>query len=143
MKSGAFGVAIDPILVTFGPCNFCDPNLVIFYLCIYLINALNRSSKNEWDPFFKLKEEHFTFHLQSGTFANRKYEELSNPQNQKMCYPILVTLLIMRPHFSRSSHENVTPSSGTSPLASYKKVPPFPRDPCSQHVVMILFVIFV
>ena len=32
-------VAIDPILVTFRQiCNFRDPNLVIFYLCIYLIN---------------------------------------------------------------------------------------------------------
>ena len=44
-------------------CNFRDPNLVTFYLCIYLI----------------LNEEHFTLHLQykhSGTFANRKYEEL-------------------------------------------------------------------
>ena len=36
---------IDPILVTFRQiCNFRDPNLVTFYLCIYLINPLNRSS---------------------------------------------------------------------------------------------------
>ena len=41
-----------------------------------------------------------------------------------MCEPILVTLLKMRPHYSRSSRENATPSSGTSPLASYKEVPP-------------------
>ena len=34
----------------------------------------------------------------SGTFANRKYEELSYPQNPQMCNPILVTLLKMRPH---------------------------------------------
>ena len=34
--------------------------------------------------------------------------------------PILVTLLKMRPHYSQSTHENATPSSGTSPLASYK-----------------------
>ena len=33
---------IDPISVTFGQiCNFCDPNLATFYLCIYLI--LNES----------------------------------------------------------------------------------------------------
>ena len=33
------------ILVTLGQvCNFRDPNLVTFYLCIYLINPLNRSS---------------------------------------------------------------------------------------------------
>ena len=30
----------------------------------------------------------------------------------------------MRPHYSQSSRENETPSSGTSPLASYKEVPP-------------------
>ena len=56
-------------------------------------------------PFFKLNEEHFTFHPQykhSGTFANRKYEELSNPQN----------LENVRPHYSQSSRENATPSSG-------------------------------
>ena len=49
---------IDPILVTLGKiCNFCDPNLVTFFLCIYLIS----------------NEEHSTFHQQykhSGTFAN-------------------------------------------------------------------------
>ena len=66
-----------------------------------------------------LNEEHFTFHLQyrhSGTFANRKYEELSYPKNQKMCDLILVTLLKMPPHYSHTSSENATPSSGTSPL---------------------------
>ena len=58
----------------------------------------------------------------SGTFANRKYEELSHPKRPKMCDPILVTLLKMRPHYSQSSRENVTPSSGTSLLPSYKEV---------------------
>ena len=46
-----------------------------------------------------------------------------------MCDPILVTLLKMLPHYSQSSRENATPSGGTSPLASYKEVPP-PPDPC-------------
>ena len=109
---------IDPILVTFGQiCNFRDPNLVTFYLCIYLM----------------LNEERFTFHLQcklSGTFANHKCEELSYPpppqKKKEMCDPILVTLLKMRPHYSQSSRENATPSSGTSPLASYKEVAPPP-----------------
>ena len=32
----------------------------------------------------------------SGTFANRKYEELSHPKRPKMCDPILVTLLKIR-----------------------------------------------
>ena len=40
-----------------------------------------------------------------------------------MCDPILdlVTLLKMRPHYSQSSRENATPSSGTSQLGSYKE----------------------
>ena len=41
-----------------------------------------------------------------------------------MCDPILVTLLKMRPHYSQSSRENATPSSGTSPLAHHYEVPP-------------------
>ena len=57
-------------------------------------------------------------------FAHRKYEELSYLKNRKMCDPILVTLLKMRPYYSQSSRENATPSSGTSPVASYKEVPP-------------------
>ena len=51
-------------------------------------------------PFFKLNEENLTFQLQykhSGTFANCKCEELSNPKNLKMCDSILVTLLKMQP----------------------------------------------
>ena len=32
----------------------------------------------------------------------------------------------MGPHYSQSSRNNATPSSGTSPLASYKEVPPRP-----------------
>ena len=46
-----------------------------------------------------------------------------------MCDPILVTLAKMRPHYSQSSRENATPFSGTSPLASYKEVPPSPPPP--------------
>ena len=41
-----------------------------------------------------------------------------------MCDPILYTPLKMQPHYSQSSRENATQSSGTSPLASYKEVPP-------------------
>ena len=46
------------------------------------------------------------------------------PKNPKIWDPILVTLLKMRPHYSQSSRENVTPSSGTSPVASYKALTP-------------------
>ena len=45
-----------------------------------------------------------------------------------MCDPILVTLLKIRLHYSQSSRENVTPSSGTSPLVSFKKCPPPPGN---------------
>ena len=94
---------IDSILVTLGQiqvCNFRDPNLVTFYF-MYLI----------------LNKEHFTYHLQykhSGTFANRKYEELSHSKNQKMCDPILETILKIQPHDSQSSCKNATPSNSTS-----------------------------
>ena len=67
-------------------------------------------------PFFRLNEEHFTFHLQykhSGMFANHEYEELSYPKNSENA---------RGPH-SSNSLENATPSSGTSPLASYKEEP--------------------
>ena len=50
--------------------------------------------------------------------------ELSYPKNPKMWQPILVTPLKMQPHYSQSSRENATPSSGTSPVASYKEIPP-------------------
>ena len=49
-----------------------------------------------------------TFHLQykhSGTFANHREEELCYLIKGKMCDPILVTLLKMRPHLSQSSCE--------------------------------------
>ena len=52
-----------------------------------------------------LNKEHFTSHLlyeHSGTFANCKFEELSYPRNQKLCDPILVTLLKMRPHDNKA-----------------------------------------
>ena len=76
-------------------------------------------------PTFELNEEHLTFHLQckhSGTFANRKYEELSYPKKSENFRPILVTLLKMQPQYSQSSRENATPSSGTSSSAFYKEV---------------------
>ena len=89
-----------------------------------------------------MNEEHFTFHLQykrTGIFANRKYEELSYPQKTENVRPHSSnsveneTPLLACEHallFWRvSSRENATPSSGTSPLASYKEVPPPPTLP--------------
>ena len=55
-------------------------------------------------------------------------------KNPKKCDPILVTLLKMRPHYSPSSRENATPSSGTSPLASYKEEPPPSRGRSTNSI---------
>ena len=61
----------------------------------------------------------FLIHKHSGTFANRKYEEQSYPKKSEN----------LRPHYSQSSRENATSSSGTSPVASYKAVlPPQPWE---------------
>ena len=72
---GGGGGGVGFFLVTFGQiCNFRDPNLVTFFLCICLI----------------LNEEHSTSHLQckhSGTFANRKYEKLSYTKTRKCATP--------------------------------------------------------
>ena len=53
------------------------------------------------------------------------------PKNPKMCDPTLVTVWKMQRHYRQSSRENATPSSGTSPFASYKEVtpPPSPLHP--------------
>ena len=68
-----------------------------------MIPTLSLSIFTNWPIFFfKLNEEHFTFHLRfkhSGTFANHKYEEL-------MSYP--KTSEYVQPH-SSNSMENVTP----------------------------------
>ena len=69
------------------------------------------------------------FHLQNkypGTFANRKYKQLSYLKNRKMCDPILLTPSKMQPHYSQSGRENATRPSDTSPLASHKEVPRHP-----------------
>ena len=50
-----------------------------------------------------------------------------------MCDPILVTLLKMRPHYSQSSGENATPSSGTFSLTTYKEVPTTTPPPPPTH----------
>ena len=92
-----------------------------------------------------MNEEHFTFNLQykhSSTFANRKYEELSYPENHQIGDPILVTLLKLQPYHSQSNRENVTPSSGTSPLASYKEVPRRARNPTSIPLEAVMMPFF-
>ena len=43
----------------------------------------------------------------------------------------------MQPHYSQSNCENVTPSSGTSPLAYYAEVPP------GCHMIFLYFLLWV
>ena len=80
-----------------------------------------------------MNEEHFTLHLQykhRGMFANCKHEELSYPKNvQPHSSNSIEALLERQPHYSQFNHENVTLSSGTPPLASYKEVPTHPPPP--------------
>ena len=97
---------------------------------IFAIPILSHYLFSRTDPFFRLNEEHFTFHLQYkhfGTFANRKCEELCNPKKSENVRPHSWLLKKIRPHCSQSSRENATPSSDTSPLAYYKEVRPLPQ----------------
>ena len=73
------------------------------------------------------------------------------PKNPKMCDPTLVTVWKMQRHYSQSSRENATPSSGTSPFASYKEVTPpllrvlyilFIPDCCQTQCFLWLFAIY-
>ena len=52
------------------------------------------------------------------------YQSTFLDQKSELRHPMLVNLLKMHPHYSQSSCENGTPSSGTSLKASYKEVPP-------------------
>ena len=105
---------VDPISVTFGQiCNFHDPNLVTFYF--YELTCFVNWTKNT------LLFTYSTNNLVCLLAVNMK--NCLTPKYLKMCDPILVTLLKMQPHYSQSSRENAAPSSGTSPLASYKEVP--------------------
>ena len=73
-------------------------------------------------PILRLNEEHVTFHLQykrSGTFADRKYEELSYPQKSEN----------VQPH-SSNSIENA------APLSSFQA---WKWDPIQWHIPISLY----
>ena len=98
---------IEPTLVTFGQiCNFHNPNSVTFY-------------------FYKLTHffdgmENTLLHLQYNILVRLltvNIKNCLNPKTPKMCDPIVVTLLKMRPHYSQSSHENVTPVQRHIPIS--------------------------
>ena len=121
-----FVANLDPILVTFGQiCNFRHPNCHFHFLFSWI------------DPFFTLNETTLLSVCSISILVLLLTVNMTNsltPKNPKMCDPILVTLLKMRPHYSQSSRKNATPSSGTSPLTSYKAVPP-PPPPSPPDVV--------
>ena len=73
------GVNTNVLEVFRGECNFSQSSVV---------RRKVKSSNGEGGQIFNA-----TVH--SGTFANRKYEELPCPKNLKMCDPIVVTLLKM------------------------------------------------
>ena len=58
----------------------------------------------------------------------------------KMCDPLLATILKVQPHYSQTSRDISTPSSGTSPLAPYKEVSPPPSGAAEQGVVFEGFI---
>ena len=104
--------------VTFGQiCNIRDPNLVTFYF--YKLTHFLDWRKNS---LLVVYSTNILVRLLTGNIKN-----CLTPKNPKMCDPILVTLPKMRPHYRQSSRKNATPSSGTSPLASYREVPSPPR----------------
>ena len=97
--------------------NFRDPNLATFYFY-------------ELTHFLSWMKNTLLFIYSTNILVILFTVIMKNcltPQNPEMCDPILVTLLKMRPHYSQSSRENATPSSGSFPLVSYKEVPPIPR----------------
>ena len=97
--------------------NFRDPNLVTFYFyeLTYFLDWMKNTSLFNYSTNILVR------------LLTVNVKNCLTPQNANMCDPILVTLLKIRPHYSQSSCENATPSSGTSPLASYKEVPPPPH----------------
>ena len=98
-------------------CNFRDPNLVAFYFY-------------ELTHFLDWMKNTLLFRYSTNILVRLLTVNMKNcltPKNPKMCDTILVTLLKMRPLNSQFSREKATPSSGTSPLASYKEVPAPPE----------------
>ena len=70
--------------------QFRDPNLVTFYLCIYLINPLKRSSKNELTQFFKVNKEHFTVYF-IVKFNIEQHSDFLLTRDRPILNPYLIT----------------------------------------------------
>ena len=111
--------------------NFRDPSLATFYFY-------------EMTHFLSWMKNILLFIYRTNILVRLFTVNMKNcltPQNPEMCDPILVTLLKLRPHYSQSSRENATPSSGTSPLVSYKEVPSIP--PRGNSYIKVTGVLFV
>ena len=90
-------------------CNFRDPNLIAFYFY-------------ELTHFLDWMKNTLLFICSTNILVPSLTINMENcltPKNSEN----------VRPHYSQSSRENGTPSSGTSPLVSYTEVPPPPSPP--------------
>ena len=88
-------------------CNFRDPNLVAFYFY-------------ELTHFLDWIKNTLPFICSTNILVRLLTINMDNCLTPKKSENV-------RPHYSQSSRENGTPSSGTSPLASYKEVLPTPH----------------
>ena len=70
-----------------------------------------KATSQQQEPFFNRKSSSF--------LEIPAYQNFLIPKIPKICDPILVTLLNTQPHYSQSSCENATSSSGTSPVVFY------------------------
>ena len=82
---------IDSILITFGQIGNFSSNLVTFYLRMYI----------------KIKNTSLCTYITNilARLLNVNMKNCLTPKIRKMCDPILVTLLKMRPHDSQTSRE--------------------------------------
>ena len=114
LQSILWPIIIDRILVTFGQiCNFRDPNLVTFYFheSTLFLNGMKNT-------LFFIYNTNILVRLLT------VYEELSYSPKCENIQPHSSISIENAPRYSQCSLENATPSSGTSPLASCKEVPP-------------------
>ena len=101
------------------------PHLSHFWANMYFSRSQLSHFLFLWiDPFLDWMKNTLLFICSTNILVRLLTVNMKNcltPNNPKMCDPIVVTLLKMRPHNSQSGRENATPSSDTSPLASCKK----------------------
>ena len=94
--------------------GFCTiVQVVMFKLWFHERNSMRISRR-----LLIIKKQHeSSFNRESSYFENPVYQNFLIPEIPKMCDSILVTLLKIQPHYSQSSWENATPSSGHIPIS--------------------------